>query len=196
MFLSLVCAGVVLDCSASHSPLCRNTSHAGRTSAEVTCDGSRCQQFLASGCVPQGTHARTCDGRRICVRRAASRFARVEAYLMCRWSRHPSYTGFFYWGLGMQLTLQNPVSFAIFMVVLWRFFNARIKCTSCVSLTASPLTCCCRRGARSRQVLWKRLCRVPEARWHADSLYRLVLIACSLNSLVMNAFNVSLARWS
>ncbi|KAI0251276.1 ICMT-domain-containing protein [Lactifluus subvellereus] len=27
------------------------------------------------------------------------------------WSRHPSYAGFFYWALGTQLVLQNPLSF-------------------------------------------------------------------------------------
>ncbi len=44
-----------------------------------------------------------------------------------RWFRHPSYAGFFYWALGTQLVLQNPVSFSFFLVVLWRFFHSRIK---------------------------------------------------------------------
>ncbi|EJF61178.1 protein-s-isoprenylcysteine O-methyltransferase [Dichomitus squalens] len=44
-----------------------------------------------------------------------------------RWLRHPSYAGFLYWALGTQLVLQNPVSFAFFLVVLWRFFHSRIK---------------------------------------------------------------------
>ncbi|CAE6416853.1 unnamed protein product [Rhizoctonia solani] len=42
-------------------------------------------------------------------------------------SRHPSYTGFFYWGLGTQLVLQNPVTFVLYVVLLWRFFSARIR---------------------------------------------------------------------
>ncbi|KAB5596273.1 Protein-S-isoprenylcysteine O-methyltransferase [Ceratobasidium theobromae] len=42
-------------------------------------------------------------------------------------SRHPSYAGFFYWGLGTQLVLQNPVTFVLFMILLWRFFNSRIR---------------------------------------------------------------------
>ncbi|KAG9015027.1 hypothetical protein FRB94_007099 [Tulasnella sp. JGI-2019a] len=42
------------------------------------------------------------------------------------WMRHPSYTGFFFWGLGTQLALQNPISFVIYAVVLWRFFYFRI----------------------------------------------------------------------
>ncbi|KAH9853545.1 protein-s-isoprenylcysteine O-methyltransferase [Lenzites betulinus] len=44
-----------------------------------------------------------------------------------RWFRHPSYAGFFHWALGTQLVLQNPVSFFFFAVVLWRFFNRRIR---------------------------------------------------------------------
>ncbi|KAF8305379.1 protein-s-isoprenylcysteine O-methyltransferase [Clavulina sp. PMI_390] len=40
--------------------------------------------------------------------------------------RHPSYTGFFYWALGAQLVLQNPLSFVAFSFVLWRFFSSRI----------------------------------------------------------------------
>jgi len=43
------------------------------------------------------------------------------------WSRHPSYAGFFYWGLGTQLALQNPISFIGYALVLWRFFFSRIK---------------------------------------------------------------------
>jgi protein-S-isoprenylcysteine O-methyltransferase len=45
----------------------------------------------------------------------------------CRWSRHPSYAGFFYWALGTQLVLQNPLSFGVYFVLLMRFFSARIK---------------------------------------------------------------------
>ncbi|KAI0832352.1 ICMT-domain-containing protein [Trametes gibbosa] len=44
-----------------------------------------------------------------------------------RWFRHPSYAGFFYWALGTQLLLQNPVSLFFFAVVLWRFFYRRIR---------------------------------------------------------------------
>ncbi|SCU85930.1 LAME_0D03642g1_1 [Lachancea meyersii CBS 8951] len=41
--------------------------------------------------------------------------------------RHPSYFGYFWWALGSQLWLLNPLSFAVFTVVLWRFFNGRIR---------------------------------------------------------------------
>ncbi|KAI0322487.1 ICMT-domain-containing protein [Amylostereum chailletii] len=43
------------------------------------------------------------------------------------WFRHPSYAGFFYWALGTQLLLQNPLSFIIFFALLWKFFSQRIK---------------------------------------------------------------------
>ncbi|KAH8805580.1 Isoprenylcysteine carboxyl methyltransferase family-domain-containing protein [Xylogone sp. PMI_703] len=41
--------------------------------------------------------------------------------------RHPSYFGFFWWGLGTQLVLGNPVCFLAYTTVLWRFFSRRIK---------------------------------------------------------------------
>lgn len=50
--------------------------------------------------------------------------------------RHPSYFGFFWWGLGTQLVLGNVVCFAGYALVLWRFFYKRIHrklllCSSC-----------------------------------------------------------------
>ncbi|KAI0661056.1 protein-s-isoprenylcysteine O-methyltransferase [Cubamyces menziesii] len=44
-----------------------------------------------------------------------------------RWFRHPSYAGFFYWALGTQLVLQNPVSFVFYAAVLYKFFSRRIR---------------------------------------------------------------------
>lgn len=41
--------------------------------------------------------------------------------------RHPSYFGFFWWGLGTQLVLGNLVCFFVYAAVLWRFFSTRIK---------------------------------------------------------------------
>jgi len=41
--------------------------------------------------------------------------------------RHPSYFGFFWWGLGTQLLLGNPVCFLGYAVVLWKFFSDRIE---------------------------------------------------------------------
>ncbi|KAF9055419.1 ICMT-domain-containing protein [Hymenopellis radicata] len=43
------------------------------------------------------------------------------------WFRHPSYAGFYYWALGTQLVLQNPVTFCVFLVLLWRFFYYRTR---------------------------------------------------------------------
>jgi protein-S-isoprenylcysteine O-methyltransferase len=40
--------------------------------------------------------------------------------------RHPSYFGFFYWALGTQLLLLNPISFIIFAFLLYDFFASRI----------------------------------------------------------------------
>lgn len=43
------------------------------------------------------------------------------------WLRHPSYFGFFWWGLGTQLVLGNVVCLVGYAVVLWRFFRRRIE---------------------------------------------------------------------
>lgn len=41
--------------------------------------------------------------------------------------RHPSYFGFFWWGLGTQLAMGNVVCFVGYAAVLWRFFSTRIR---------------------------------------------------------------------
>ncbi|EWZ43969.1 protein-S-isoprenylcysteine O-methyltransferase [Fusarium oxysporum f. sp. radicis-lycopersici 26381] len=41
--------------------------------------------------------------------------------------RHPSYFGFFYWGLGTQLVMGNVLCFFAYAAVLWMFFSKRIK---------------------------------------------------------------------
>lgn len=43
--------------------------------------------------------------------------------------RHPSYAGFFWWGLGTQLVLGNVFCFVGYAAVLWRFFARRISGT-------------------------------------------------------------------
>lgn len=45
---------------------------------------------------------------------------------MYAWLRHPSYFGFFWWGLGTQVVLGNVVCFMGYAVVLWGFFRSRI----------------------------------------------------------------------
>lgn len=41
--------------------------------------------------------------------------------------RHPSYFGFFWWGLGTQLAMGNVVCFVAYAAVLWRFFSTRVR---------------------------------------------------------------------
>ena len=43
------------------------------------------------------------------------------------WLRHPSYCGFFWWGLGTQVVLGNGVCFVAYAGVLWVFFEGRIR---------------------------------------------------------------------
>ncbi|MCJ1366984.1 hypothetical protein MMC16_006115 [Acarospora aff. strigata] len=45
----------------------------------------------------------------------------IYAYL-----RHPSYFGFFWWGLGTQVVLGNAICFVAYAAVLWSFFSSRI----------------------------------------------------------------------
>ena len=43
-----------------------------------------------------------------------------------RWLRHPSYVGFFYWSIGMQLILNNYLSAALSAAASCAFFRRRI----------------------------------------------------------------------
>lgn len=43
------------------------------------------------------------------------------------WLRHPSYFGFWWWGLGTQLVLGNTFCLVGYAVVLWRFFRGRVE---------------------------------------------------------------------
>lgn len=40
--------------------------------------------------------------------------------------RHPSYFGFFWWGLGTQILLGNHICFLVYAAILWKFFATRI----------------------------------------------------------------------
>jgi protein-S-isoprenylcysteine O-methyltransferase len=40
--------------------------------------------------------------------------------------RHPSYVGFYYWALGTQLVLCNPISTVLYGMAAWTFFRYRI----------------------------------------------------------------------
>ncbi len=43
-------------------------------------------------------------------------------------SRHPSYFGFFWWAVGTQLMLVNPISIVLFSLSSWYYFQIRIEC--------------------------------------------------------------------
>lgn len=43
-----------------------------------------------------------------------------------RFSRHPGYFGWFWWAIGAQLVLSNPLSTTIAAIAAWRFFAERI----------------------------------------------------------------------
>ncbi|ALC44308.1 ste14 [Drosophila busckii] len=42
------------------------------------------------------------------------------------YSRHPSYVGWFYWSIGTQIILMNPICICIYTLVSWLFFHDRI----------------------------------------------------------------------
>lgn len=43
------------------------------------------------------------------------------------WFRHPSYFGWFYWSIGTQLTLFNPICLVGYTLASWNFFRERIE---------------------------------------------------------------------
>lgn len=47
--------------------------------------------------------------------------------IRCRWCRHPSYAGFFWFALGTQVLLANPVMFCGYIYALYSFFVGRIQ---------------------------------------------------------------------
>lgn len=57
-----------------------------------------------------------------------------------QYSRHPSYAAFFYWAVGTQILLGNPISAVGFAIILYRFFSTRIKCKLKNLGCATPLT--------------------------------------------------------
>ncbi|XP_024875323.1 protein-S-isoprenylcysteine O-methyltransferase [Temnothorax curvispinosus] len=49
---------------------------------------------------------------------------RHGVYNVCR---HPSYVGWFYWSIGTQLILQNPLCLFAYTLISWNFFHNRIR---------------------------------------------------------------------
>ncbi|KAJ7682687.1 ICMT-domain-containing protein [Mycena polygramma] len=79
-------------------------------------------QALRSGAM---IHASTNFSHAVAFRKRASHVLVTDG--IYAWLRHPSYAGFFYWALGTQLVLQNPVSFVLYAGVMWRFFYYRTR---------------------------------------------------------------------
>jgi protein-S-isoprenylcysteine O-methyltransferase len=68
--------------------------------------------------------------------------------------RHPSYFGFFWWGIGTQVMLGNTVCFLGYAGVLWYFFNRRISRKSLASVDLPASTDFHRRGETFDHLLW------------------------------------------
>ena len=49
------------------------------------------------------------------------------AHSLNRYIRHPGYTGFFIWSIGIHMMLCNPVWTIGYALVTWRFFEKRIR---------------------------------------------------------------------
>lgn len=43
-----------------------------------------------------------------------------------RLMRHPSYAGWFWWSIGTQIILTNPICIILYAIVSWKFFHERI----------------------------------------------------------------------
>ncbi|XP_022813985.1 protein-S-isoprenylcysteine O-methyltransferase [Spodoptera litura] len=53
-------------------------------------------------------------------------------YSLCR---HPSYVGWFYWSIGTQVTLLNPICVIIYTLASWTFFRERVYAEELTLLT-------------------------------------------------------------
>jgi protein-S-isoprenylcysteine O-methyltransferase len=51
---------------------------------------------------------------------------RLVTHGIYRLLRHPSYFGWFYWSVGTQLVLCNPLCTVLYAITSWQFFNVRI----------------------------------------------------------------------
>lgn len=43
------------------------------------------------------------------------------------WTRHPSYVGWFYWSIGTQVLLANPICIVGYAIASWKFFDERVR---------------------------------------------------------------------
>jgi protein-S-isoprenylcysteine O-methyltransferase len=89
--------------------------------------------------------------------------------------RHPSYFGFFWWGLGTQVVLGNCISLFGYAGVLWYFFKTRITRRFPFSQLLGTWTLTIfRRGETSSGVLWPRLQGLQGADSCLDTLHPVV----------------------
>jgi len=59
------------------------------------------------------------------------RFEQVDNHRLVKhgvyaFMRHPSYVGWFYWSIGTQIILGNPICLIIYAIASWKFFHERI----------------------------------------------------------------------
>lgn len=66
------------------------------------------------------------------VKRSDHRLVTHGVYSLCR---HPSYMGWFYWSIGTQIILLNPICFLIYLLASWSFFSERIYAEELTLLT-------------------------------------------------------------
>jgi protein-S-isoprenylcysteine O-methyltransferase Ste14 len=58
------------------------------------------------------------------------------------WTRHPSYAGFFWYSLGTQVLLANPLTLVVYVGALYAFFIPRIRYPPLSTLHArAPAVC-------------------------------------------------------
>lgn len=86
--------------------------------------------------------------------------------------RHPSYFGFFWWGLGTQVALGNSVSLAGYAFVLWYFFSHRIRRKNsqyCDYIDSTNRFL--RRRKIPQRIFWRRLPEIQSSDTSLDTLY-------------------------
>ena len=72
----------------------------------------------------------------VCPTALTARFERrgagMQGGAVCRWSRHPAYAGFFWYSVGTQVLLANPVALLGYIAALYKFFVERIAYPPCL----------------------------------------------------------------
>lgn len=96
-----------------------------------------------------------------------------------RYFRHPSYFGFFWWGIGTQVMLGNTVCFLGYTGVLWYFFMTRISRKSYTPMAPVKLLTQPRRRKTSNRVLRRRVQGVQGKNSCLDTLHVSVNCAAS-----------------